>query len=385
MAFIPKIQNPFKFKKLAFGLLGLAAISAVLFLTLEQNIQSESEGATFLARDDFDILPFSLGSLVSLQCFYPRGYFLRHLNGMFLAQEMRDDEDYRLSASLILDYGLTGENTVSIRSFNMPDYYLRIGTQNLIKLQQIDHSDPNFRADATFKVKRGLIDPNLISFESINRPDVYIRQDDDQIRAQKRQNNYQFKDDATWVISDSLVEVDYIGISYFKEQANITILPDLIVQDTLIDNSQGSQPMIQFNNEIINTNSSTEYFEQLQGFGLQIGETYKVSARTPIVDMNGQIFYTSKQIRNWTYGNVNTKYSEFAYETSLIISEFSTMNATYIVKQARIRIPFEATVHLKDATLTQFFTGVWVGIVSYDYGVNRIIKSFSPDGLEIQQ
>jgi len=36
-----------------------------------------------------------------------------------------------------------------------------------------------------------------------------------------------------------------------------------------------------------------------------IGKEYKISARTPIFDMNGDLFFTAKEIRSWIYGRDN--------------------------------------------------------------------------------
>jgi len=57
----------------------------------------------------------------------------------------------------------------------LPDYYLRIGVQNLIKLEKIDNADPTFRDNATFYLRLGLIEKTLVSFESVNQKDYFIR------------------------------------------------------------------------------------------------------------------------------------------------------------------------------------------------------------------
>lgn len=109
---------------------------------------------------------------------------------MFLAQEYRSDEEFSLATSFIIDSGLDGKNTVSIRSLNYPDYYLRIRNKFTVVLEQIDHSDLDFRSDSSFFVKKGLADPNLISFELSSSPDVFLRQYDDQVIAGKNDNTY---------------------------------------------------------------------------------------------------------------------------------------------------------------------------------------------------
>lgn len=61
-------------------------------------------------------------------------------------------------------------------------------------------------------------------------------------------------------------------------------------------------------------NSSKEFFNTSNGFSLISGMSYKLSARVPTVDMNGQLFFTAKSVRDWTYGLENIKYDKFIFE-----------------------------------------------------------------------
>lgn len=66
---------------------------------------------------------------------------MRHINFMILAQNDDRSEAYKLATSWIIDTGLDsalpedGANTVSIRSLDYPDYYIRIMNGFTVVLQ----------------------------------------------------------------------------------------------------------------------------------------------------------------------------------------------------------------------------------------------------------
>eukprot|EP00347_Sterkiella_histriomuscorum_P012357 403368902 len=324
------------------------------------------------ANSDESKIPFELGSLVTLSCFYPHGWYLKNSNFMILAQEYKNDEEFSLATSFIIDAGLNGGKTVSIRSLNYPDYYLRIRNKFTVVLQQIDHSDSSFRADASFNVKKGLADPNLLSFELSSSPDIYLRQYDDQVIAGKRDNTYQFKDDATWFITPALAKVDYIQVSFNKEQPSTEVQPDEIIQTTVFDNSKNDTPRIEYFNKEYEIKAATEQFDDITGFQLIKGMSYKISARNPMLDMYGKLFFTAKTVRDWTYGLQNTKTQKFIFEQATLISEYSHVELQCTVNKMIIRLPFEATVHFEKTSFTQTFTGVWIGDIAYNYDVNIV-------------
>ena len=96
---------------------------------------------------------------------------MRHSNFMILAQTDDHSEAYKLATSWIIDAGLEqkkladGAKTISIRSLEYPDHYLRIMNGFSVVLQKFDSADSNFTKDSTFIVKKGLVDSNLYSFE----------------------------------------------------------------------------------------------------------------------------------------------------------------------------------------------------------------------------
>lgn len=90
---------------------------------------------------------------------------------MLLAQSDDHTKEYKLATSWIIDVGLDkerpsdGANTVSIRSLEFPDSYIRIMNGFTVVLQQLNISDPVFLREATFVVRKGLADPNQFSLE----------------------------------------------------------------------------------------------------------------------------------------------------------------------------------------------------------------------------
>ena len=114
---------------------------------------------------------------------------MRHINNLIIAQADDKTQAYKLATSWIIDKGLTsqptpdGANTVSIRSLDNPDYYIRIMNGFSVVLQQLNYTDPTFTIDATFIVRNGLADPNQVSFELLNQPGYFLRQFQDQVVA----------------------------------------------------------------------------------------------------------------------------------------------------------------------------------------------------------
>lgn len=98
---------------------------------------------------------------------------MRQLNFMLLAQQDDTTEAFKLGTAWIIDGGLyssapsDGAQTVSIRSLQFPDYYIRIVNGFTVVLQQLKMEDATFLKEATFLVRRGLADPNQISFEHL--------------------------------------------------------------------------------------------------------------------------------------------------------------------------------------------------------------------------
>lgn len=70
--------------------------------------------------------------------------------------------------------GLADPEAISIRSINMPGYFLR-HENNIISFAPSDDSAA-FAASATWHLREGLADPAWISFESYDRPGFYISQ-----------------------------------------------------------------------------------------------------------------------------------------------------------------------------------------------------------------
>jgi hypothetical protein len=104
---------------------------------------------------------------------------------MLLAQADDRSKEYKLATSWIIDVGLDqdkpadGANTVSIRSLEFPDYYIRIINGFTAVLQQLNMSDPVFLREATFIVRKGLADPNQFSLEHFVQHGFFLRQYND--------------------------------------------------------------------------------------------------------------------------------------------------------------------------------------------------------------
>lgn len=77
-------------------------------------------------------------------------------------------------AEFLVVPGLADAAGISIRSINLPGYFLR-HDGNTIVFAPNDNSE-TFAADATWMVREGLADADWISFEAYNQPGFYISQ-----------------------------------------------------------------------------------------------------------------------------------------------------------------------------------------------------------------
>ncbi len=116
-------------------------------------------------------------------------------------------------------------------------------------------------------------------------------------------------------------------------------------------------------------NYSTEQFSVTKGFSLITGMSYKLLSKVPTIDTKGEIFFTTKTVRDWTFGVKNSKFDDFIFEHIFLLNEKEKLELQVNLKQAEIKIPFEATVHFDNTTFTQNFDGIWSGYVTYDYEV----------------
>jgi len=91
--------------------------------------------------------------------------------------------------------GLSGVGTVSFRSVNYPDRFLRKSGSNLV----LEGGDTQqFRDDASFYVQNGLYGSNGVSFESVSTPDHYIRHQNYQLTVSPYDGTVAFNQHATW-------------------------------------------------------------------------------------------------------------------------------------------------------------------------------------------
>ncbi len=64
-----------------------------------------------------------------------------------------------------------------------------------------------------------------------------------------------------------------------------------------------------------------ESFEKSSGFNLIRGMTYKINAHVPQVDTRGQVFFTMRSLREWTYGLPNYQSRDVLYEETVVAPE----------------------------------------------------------------
>lgn len=80
--------------------------------------------------------------------------------------------------------------------------------------------------------------------------------------------------------------------------------------------------------------------------------SYKLLSKVPTLDTQGDIFFTTKTVRDWSFGVGNSKFDNFIFEHIFLLNEKEKLELQVILKQVEISIPFEATVHFDNTTFT---------------------------------
>ena len=145
-------------------------------------------------------------------------------------------------------------------------------------------------------------------------------------------------------------------------------LPDKVLFQTQYQNSENLPKIFNYLKTYSQV-SSSEYFNKTAGFNLIPGMTYRVNARVPKVDYKGQVFFTAKTVREWTYGQENAMSDGYLFEQTVVAPEFQSVQLSIVMKNLKVSVPFEAQVHFEGTTFTQSYSGVWNGFFAYEYEV----------------
>lgn len=105
------------------------------------------------------------------------------------------------------------EPTISIRTFNVPNFYIR-HRYFLGEITSISSSLD--RADASFRIRPGLASSNCVSFESSNVPGYYLRHQYFRIKLAPNDNTTLFRNDATFCIKPGLASLTNVSFSSYN-------------------------------------------------------------------------------------------------------------------------------------------------------------------------
>jgi len=136
----------------------------------------------------------------SLQTFRPQNHYLRHAGFVGRIDRPITDLDARDSNFRVVP-GLADKNCVSFESTNVRDHYLKHAFFRIVLAKRLD--EQKFREDATFCIVLGLHKTtrsgvDSMSFRSFNFPDRYIRHRNSELRLDVLENTRTFREDATF-------------------------------------------------------------------------------------------------------------------------------------------------------------------------------------------
>jgi len=136
----------------------------------------------------------------SLQSYRPQDHFVRHAGFLGRIGRTKTELDVR-DAKFRIVPGLADGNCVSFESTNVPDHYFKHAFWRIVLAKRLD--EQKFREDATFCIVWGLHRTNRsgadsMSFRSFNFPDRYIRHRNFELWLDPLENTALFRDDATF-------------------------------------------------------------------------------------------------------------------------------------------------------------------------------------------
>lgn len=136
----------------------------------------------------------------SLQAYSPQNHYIRHAGFVGRIGQPKTELDAR-DAKFQVVPGLADKNCVSFESTNAPDHYFKHAFFRIVLAKRLD--EQKFREDATFCIVWGLRKTNRsgndsMSFRSFNFPDHYIRHRDSELWLDPFENTPLYRDDATF-------------------------------------------------------------------------------------------------------------------------------------------------------------------------------------------
>jgi Alpha-L-arabinofuranosidase B (ABFB) domain len=150
----------------------------------------------------------------SLLAFSPRDYYIRHAGFVGQIGQAKTDLDVR-DAKFRIVPGLADRNCVSFESTNVRDHYLKHAFFRIVLAKRLD--EQKYREDATFCTVPGLHKTNRsgaasMSFRSFNFPDRYIRHRNFELWLDPLETTPLFRDDATFfMVQPATREMSFEG------------------------------------------------------------------------------------------------------------------------------------------------------------------------------
>ena len=136
----------------------------------------------------------------SLQAYRPQNYYMRHAGFVGRIGQPKTDLDVR-DAKFRVVPGLADKNCVSFEATNVRDHYFKHAFFRIVLAKRLD--EQKFREDATFCIVSGLHRTNRsgidsMSFRSFNFPDRYIRHRNSELWLDPFETTPMYRDDATF-------------------------------------------------------------------------------------------------------------------------------------------------------------------------------------------
>jgi len=150
----------------------------------------------------------------SLQAYSPQNHYIRHAGFDGRVGLPKTELDAR-DAQFRVVPGLADKNCVSFESTNAPDHYFKHAFFRIVLAKRLD--EQKFREDATFCIVWGLRKTNRsgtdsMSFRSFNFPDRYIRHRNSELWLDPFENTPLYRDDATFfMVQPATRELSFEG------------------------------------------------------------------------------------------------------------------------------------------------------------------------------
>lgn len=254
---------------------------------------------------------------------------------MAITSDLEDNQD---SVYEIVE-GLAGPGTVSFRSVNHPDRYLR---HSCFDLWLHLGSDSLFSEDASFLVRPALDGGEGVAFESYNYPNHYLRAHGNRIRIDQRDCCSNFDQDSSWlfveVSKEDVVNEDDSYDVHLDSNLRVRVTKEVLTTQMLTNADEAVLlSLVQFDE----SRENSQIYQQLGGSHPADGEPVTMNIQLPYYNFDkGVLQFHDSQDVEVVFGDSTTESVSFSDVMQVELAPMGLYRVTVFVTKVIVDSTF---------------------------------------------